>query len=335
MKEVSLIDFVIEFNSTKIFKFLVLNNAKIEAQSTFNSIRNRNYEMIHIVESKNRTKFEEYVLVNAISSWNSEVVDYAIDNYNFDYLNEENIESFKDKELLDVINNVCYSINFQFLDSILIPFLQKNPNFMKLNIHEILIQSLEDQTGYFFREFLKYPDININYHSVCEKDKSILVKAINLNNLTAIKILLKNPKIDLKSPGFDYFLPFHFACGCNTFLEIIREFVDCNKLDINWTDPRRHFTAFDFCVVKGNFYALEYIMKKYPDFDEYISFSFISHCILKNYLLCAKLLLRRYKNQNKYLSDEDILNQMKNYDDDLIDAHVEKLNKILHELKIE
>ena len=71
--QVSLIEYAIEFNSIKIFKYLLMNNVKIETESIFNSIRNRNYEIIHLVESKIIDKFKEFSLIDSI------VVDMAVE----------------------------------------------------------------------------------------------------------------------------------------------------------------------------------------------------------------------------------------------------------------
>lgn len=332
--KVSLIDYVIEFNSTKIFKYLIMNGATIEAQSTFNSIRNRNYELIHIVESKNEEKFKEYILVNGISSWNNEIVNYALDNYDFGFIEEENISTERYKQIIDIANNIFYSCNFIFFETYFLPFLQKNEEFLKTNIHEILIQTLEDQTSYFLKEFLKYPGIDVNYHSKNENDKSILVKAIHMKNYNAVKILLKQPDIDISKPGCDYFLPFHFACGCNSYLDIIKLFCDNEQLDIKWRDPRRNLTAFDFCIVKGNFYALEYIIKRFPEIDEEIPLSFIYHCISKKYLICCKHLLKIYVSQNETKSKEEIIIKFKNlYAEGEEEVYADILKELLDEMK--
>lgn len=106
-----------------------MNGADTEKQSVFNSICNRNYEIIHLIESKNKTEFKEIALLNSIMCCNNEVTSYLIENYNYEFLYDENSEFVIDKEfVLKIIFNFYYSVNFQFFDSIFLPFLRKNKN---------------------------------------------------------------------------------------------------------------------------------------------------------------------------------------------------------------
>ena len=64
-----------------------------------------------------KKKFIQLLLFNAISGCNLEIVKYALDNYDYGYLESENIDSKKDETILDIIRNVCYSINFEFFEN--------------------------------------------------------------------------------------------------------------------------------------------------------------------------------------------------------------------------
>lgn len=100
----SLIEYAITLGSINIVKFLLLNNAEMNPDTIINFvIRSQNYELIHIIESKLNDKFIKSSLYESISSWNNEMIDYVIDNYDYEFLFKSEVNS--DKK--EVINEVC------------------------------------------------------------------------------------------------------------------------------------------------------------------------------------------------------------------------------------
>lgn len=111
-REHSLIDYAIEYNAINIFKYLIMNNANFTKMSCLYSICNQNYEVIHHVELKKQEIFKKGALSFAILSWNNDIVKYEIDNYGFDFIENKNLDSEKNHEILEIIKNFCNSINF-------------------------------------------------------------------------------------------------------------------------------------------------------------------------------------------------------------------------------
>lgn len=329
--EVSFIDFAIEFNSIKIFKYLIMNDAKIEMESVFNAIRNRNYEMIHLVESKNEQKFIDFALSDSISCWNYELILYSIENYE-NFFDDEEISSENVEKALDIMSDLCYSINFQFLESIYLPFLKNHSKFVHENINEILFCTIQDQSGYFTKEFMKYPGIDVNYHSPLENNKSLLCKAIQQKNKNAVFLFLSHPEIELGKAGCDYAFPFQFACGAHADVDIIQMICNHPKFDINWRDNLFHFTAFDICILRDNFYTIEFILNRFPDYDEDLFLSFFMHCLTRQQFLVLKLILEftSKKNEGKIKNIIDSLPKNPEFN-----GNKNEIMQIMQELKID
>ena len=71
---------------------------------------------------------------------------YSIDNYNDEFEDEKEIDSNEYKSIIEIIYFTCYSVNFQFFDTILLPFLKKNPKFVHEKIHEIIEVTIKDNS---------------------------------------------------------------------------------------------------------------------------------------------------------------------------------------------
>ena len=96
--EVSLMDFAIDFNSIKIVKYLFMNGALSTSQTVFNSICSRNYEIIHMIESKCEDEFRKNCLSDSIQCWNLETAMYSIENYGYSQVDQENAISLLNPE---------------------------------------------------------------------------------------------------------------------------------------------------------------------------------------------------------------------------------------------
>lgn len=334
--EISLLDYAIDFDSIKIFKYLYLNGAKASLQSIFNSISNRNYEMIHLIESMSEDKFENNCLCFSVMCCNLEMTKYAIENYNYGFLENENVDPKKIDLISDIVYNMCYSSNFRFLYSIFLPFLKKNPKFVEENIHEMIFNSMKDYSCFFIKEFLKYPKININYYSEKNDDDSFLVNAIEKRNVRAAEILLNDPNIEIGNKKYDNFSPFHDAIAYYSDLKFLELFVENPKFDVIKIDEDSKLTAFNVAIIRNNFYAIDFILNKLPNCNGqyiphllYISFQ-------NKYGMAFKSLLKFTLKQFKELNDEEIIDKLKNELFSLSDYNEEfiaKVQKVLHEIK--
>lgn len=130
----SLIELAMQYNSMKIFKFLILNNVNIEDDYVILlslSININNYDMMHIIESKNKQKFDDNFIYLASACCNLDIIDYLID---LNLLNNSDELIIK-----TIIESALVSNNYIIIDSIVIPFLKENPNFFKNNISDIIL----------------------------------------------------------------------------------------------------------------------------------------------------------------------------------------------------
>lgn len=329
--EISLIEFAIDFNAINIFKYLYLNGAKAKSQSIFNAICNRNYEIIHIIESMNKQKFQKNCLLYSIMCCNQEMVNYAIDNYNYDFLGNENVDQSLYESIILIIYHFCYSINFSFFDSIFLPFLKKNQKFLNENINEIIINSIEDYSCFFMKEFLKHPGVNVNYHSEINNDETMLDVAVKQRNYKAVEILLNDPKIDIESHSGNDLLPFHIACAYFADVKVLDMFIKNPKFDINKKDLGFP-SAFSLAAVKGNFYAIEFIMKKFPYYDEKDVSQLIYYCFGQKFLMAMKMLLKFILKKNKEIDGQKIIESLANEFGSIHDEFYNTLQEYLLEL---
>lgn len=296
--EQSLLEFAIDWDSTKIVKYLLMNDAKLSSQCSFNSIYNGNYEIIHIIESKDKENFSENVLYSAIECWNMELSEYAIDNYDFDFIEKEDVDSKIFQKISKIFSLICTYMNFEFFEKIFLPFLNKNQNYVKEKIYSMLIQSFHDQSLFFTNEILKNPEIDINHKLNDGNDnKSILTIAVQVNNLYAVETILKNPKIDIEQQDSTKFQPFIIACACHAYTQILELFFKYPKFNIYCRDGLNNHTAFVYCVLKNNFCSLQCIINNFPDFKVEILDQLLNYTISQNYLTTFNLLIKYIKSR--------------------------------------
>ena len=179
--KISLFQFSIEYQAIKIFKYLIMNDVIISKNDVYTSIYQRNYEMMHIIESKN-PEFFNRALISAVTCWNVEITEYSINNYSKDYIKndkfieiDENNESSL-RDMKNIIFNTFFSCNFIFFDDYLLPFLKSNESYVKNHIYSILVDSLKNDSCFFLKEFLKYPSIDINLSSAEFNNRTLLIK---------------------------------------------------------------------------------------------------------------------------------------------------------------
>lgn len=283
-----------------------MNDANVCESTIFSSILLSNYEIIHLIEEIKKEEFFENSLKFSICLWKSELIEYSITNYDHSYLEKTEISEEYDHKILYLFEQSFKSINFLFFESNLIPFFQKNGEFIKRNIYRIVRYSLYDYSGQMPSEFLKYPGINVNYYS--EGENSFLSEAISIHNTRAVEILINSPNIDVYNSGNDKYLPFQLACSKNCDLKIMKLFCDFPNYDINEYGSEYRMPPFLMSVINGNTYTTEYLIYRYQDLRKNVSFKMIQLCFKRKKYITAKLLLEIYLSDHKDRDINEFLN---------------------------
>lgn len=339
--EVPIIEYAMEFNAINIFKFLVIQNVNLTDNLVFGSIQSTNYEIIHVIESKMNDKFKENALKSSLESWNGDMTEYVLNNYEYEFLYENDAYDEKNDMLIEIIYQTFSSFNFIFLQSTVLPFLRKNPSFVSKNIYEIVSGTFFEMSGYFTNEFLKYPGIDISHETV-DKDGDVVTflgRAIQLENIKALEILLSYNDININSRCFKNFSPFHLACKMGVDMKIIKMLSKYHDFDINFFEPNFGDTAFGLAVSNGNFYALQFIIDNFDSVEicqEDVNF-FIYCCIkCKNYLT-MKIMLRYFLNEFDDVTSESIVESFKedfSHEPDYNEEYINVLKKIINTIVI-
>ncbi|KAK8883618.1 hypothetical protein M9Y10_042713 [Tritrichomonas musculus] len=311
-KEMKIVDYVIQYNASKIFKFLIINDVEMTDNLITGSFSNNNYEILHFIESKFPSTFGKYSLFGAISYWSNDLTEYALNNYNFEYLVKEGAKIEDKESLLMIIGQTFYRYNFDFLESILLPFLRKNSEFLNENIYDIIPNTIKDMTCFFFREFMKHPMIDINHHYEEDDGFTLLNYAVKKNNTKAVEILLENRNLDINNYGFKDFSTFQFGCISFANMKIIRMICNHPNFNVKMTDGRNRVTAFPLAVNKGNFYVVKYIMDTFTDFNTCSYIVLFFNCLANRNLFTLKILLDFYLNNIEKVECSRLTNQIRN-----------------------
>lgn len=321
---ISLIEFAILSGSINIVKFLLLNNAEMDSVTFVNTvIRSKNYELIHIVESKLNEKFIKSSLTESISCWNNEMIDYSIDNYDYDFLFKDDFNP----EKKDAANELClrtfYSLNFIFFESTLLPFFRKNEKFVSDNIYDIISSSFYDMSCYFTFEFLKYTNIDMNFLQakfIDEEESTLLGKVMRTRNFKAFVFLLnKYPNININHPCYTDTPPFKYACRNILSIEFLQLLINYKGFDINITENSDEEKCFDICVMNCNYMALEFLIKNFPNcvVDDDFSFYYYVALINQNYFMLKIILNHFFKTRfNCEINDQLVESLIKNFEND-------------------
>ncbi|KAK8878393.1 hypothetical protein M9Y10_005161 [Tritrichomonas musculus] len=331
--DLPLIEYAVHFNSMNIFKFLFLNDAKIDHRIVYGSIQSKNYDIIHLVESKVQQGYGEDSLPSSIECWNDEMTEYILDNYDCDIF--KNDTDIKNKVfLLSLLSETFYSLNFVFMESTLLPFLKNNPSFVDENIYDIIMETFSEMSCFFTKEFLKYPGLDINYHAP-NYNISFMARAIQERNSRAIEILLNNPKLDINSPCFMTLPSLHLACQFRSDMKIIRLICTSPNIKINLKDNLCHTSAFMMAVSSGNFYATKYLIDNFTNLEEKDLAKFFFPCIKYHHLMTLKVILKYFIDQNKNVSEEQIISNFISQfskEQNYLSEYPDKIREIIHEI---
>ncbi|KAK8860558.1 hypothetical protein M9Y10_012223 [Tritrichomonas musculus] len=302
---VPLIEYVILFNSINIFKYLIMNNVEFKGRVIGSAFSQRNYEIIHIIESKMKEEFLEKALYTSLGSWNDELTEYVLNNYDFDYMLKSDIDSIYDDAVIEIIDYAFFSSNFIFLETVLLPFLRNNPLFVKRKIHQIIIKTFFDPSGFFTREFMKYPEIDYNKNG----DDSFLMHAIHRKNANAIEILLKNPKIDINTLPFGILTVFQVALGIKADLKILKLFLNHPRFDINYENSL-NVPLIEIMINNNNFLSLKLLNENCPDFRPKIRLFSLYTLFDQKKLLTLKIVFKMYVKQNEDKAFDDLIDEI-------------------------
>ncbi|KAK8838653.1 hypothetical protein M9Y10_032689 [Tritrichomonas musculus] len=286
--EMTLIEYSAYYNAMNIFKFLIMNDADVQNNSIFYSIRNRNFELFHIIESSLKKDIGFEIINHSILSWSDEIIEYEFDK------NCIEIDTENDERILNFISLSFRSLNFVFFERTILPFLRRNPRFVEKNIQKIISSSFYDQSCFFLIEFLKIQRIDINSLS-----KSLIFDAITSKNSKAISILLENKKLDLNYLKDDL-TPLQFAIQKKVDLKIIEMICNHPKVDVNFENSDRE-SAIDIALFEGHFLAAKYLFENFKVNVSY-STSIISTFVLREKLITAEMAMK-YFYENNYKLD--------------------------------
>lgn len=310
--ELKLIEYAAFFNSVKIFKFLLMNDANLTENVTYYAISNQNYDLIHILETRFKTNFEKTSFFNSLNLINNDMTEYLLNNYDFTFLDKDEVDKENYEMIFKIIDNTFQSFNLIFFKSTLLPFLKNNEKFVSENIYIIVISSILEKSCFFFKEFVKYPNLDLNLR-VEKLNTNFLLKSIQQNNTRAVEILLSNPKIDINRPAIQTMPPFHIACKWRSDLKIIKLFCNHPQFDINFVEERYSVKAFDMAATNGNFYAIQYIIDKFPDLT-ITSFNVLFiYCLSEKFLLTLKIILKYYFSLEKSDEIKNVAEKLKSH----------------------
>ncbi|KAK8843682.1 hypothetical protein M9Y10_024745 [Tritrichomonas musculus] len=300
-QKIPLIEYAVQFNSIKIFKFLLMNDATLTNDVFFFSTCLDDYEIFHIIEREMRDAESHDLLILARANWNDDVTEYVFNHYNYC------IETESKDHILQLITQAHISLDFSFFINFLYPYLADNENFLKENINEISIGSINDYSCYFLNEYLKHPDIQLDYYSE-ESNQTMLGKAIQLNNTTAVKILVeKQPDLDFTKPALVFYPPLHIACHFFSDIKIFESLCKHPNVNVNQREDRHSTNAFGVGVFLGNIYGTQYLVKNFPDleYDSFLELFLIT--LSRRFLMGLKIMLSFYLDKNKNKSPGQIV----------------------------
>ena len=309
--ELRILDYAVRHGSIKIFKFLVMNDVNFYDDIISDAFSCNNYEIFHITESIQKKVFLEKSLYHAIRYWRHEYIDYSIENYNFEFLEKSDINSEYDNKIVELICNTIFSMNFMFFESKILPFLRKNHRFVNDNINQIIINSYYDWSCFFMKEFMKWPNIDINHVFESDNNTTMFSQTILHFNSKAAEIISNHPNFVLKEPCYKTFSALQMVSKMKVdpkFIEII-----CKQpnINVNWKNPRFNVTAIELALSNGNIHSTQYLIDHFPELQLKPSEALIYYCLKTNHLMTLKFHLKYCIDRNIGRNCEGMINKIK------------------------
>lgn len=245
--ELHIIEYTINYNSIKIFKFLMMNGAKLNLNVIDYAIHSNNYDIIHIVESAMKEEFNKTAIRFAIISWNQNLIQYILDNCNLDFLFESEIQNQEE-------NNKNQNVNENQEENIKNENKQKenneNPN-KNDNDENNDDNNEEDENNKTPKDKLILLMIENSIFSYNFKFfKSILLPYLRNNPSFSQKFI--NDIIMMSFSDMSYYFP--------------GEFIQYPGVDINYVSPDHRTTFLLLAVEQNNSRAVEQLLK-IPNID--------------------------------------------------------------------
>lgn len=336
--ESKILDYTIRHGSIKIFKFLVMNDVDFYDGIIVDAFSCNNYDIFHITERIQKEIFAKYSLIHAIKYWRNEFIDYSFENYNFDFLEKSDVDSEYDDEIVDLISNTTYSMNFMFFESKILPFLRKNHRFVNDNINKIIIGTYYDWSCFFMREFMKWPTMDINHVFESDNNTTMFSQSILYYNLKAAEIVSSHPKFVLKNPCYKSFSALQMVSKMKVdpkFIEII-----CKQpnIDVNWADTRFGISAIQLALTNGNIHSTQYLIDHFPALQLDASEALFFYCLKTNHLMTLKIHVKYCIDRNIGGNCEEIISKIKEVfssEPDYREEQDDTFRKIYREVLIE
>ncbi|OHS95849.1 hypothetical protein TRFO_38008 [Tritrichomonas foetus] len=271
----SLLEYSAYWGAIDIFKFLMMNGAKLGNKTVNYAILGGNLEILHLLEDAN-CSFDAS-LCAAIQDQRDDILDYIIDNKNI---------SFDSDSVCSAIVNLNYRVISRVLD-----FLYDHPNdFDNDGITPLIYASINNNIM-LVQLLLSIPSIDPNLPDSSNNNFPLLAAA-RCNSVDALQLLLKEPKIKInqinylnhsaimggsifghlkiveilgqqKSIDFNIFdhyqrNAFHLATVADR-LDIVKYFMNSNKIQINVQDSFQN-SHFIIAVEIENWKIVEYFL---------------------------------------------------------------------------
>lgn len=320
----SLIWYAMYYNSPKVLEYLRAKrkNRELDEIDIYFTIMSRNKKEIKLIKSQDSELFDKYAILKSIQCWNSDMIKELIKDYLF-------VPEVDEQKVVNLYKYSIESLNFEFLQTTLIPFMKKHPQLIESKINDFLFWSLSDCSCFFLRPILNHYDkININYHNEDDEDRTFLIKAVLESNSNAVKSLLGNSDIKLDELDSEGLSAFIRACLIEPNLKILNLLSSDPEFDIHFISQYEDMTALEASARMGNFVSIKYILDNFPDIkDDNLYKAFLSS-IKNEFDYCLKLLVDFYLKKFPKKSTDKILSEFKNaikYDNDRFTLYKAKL----------
>ena len=156
------------------------------------------------------------------------------------------------------------------------------------------------------------------------------MKAVSVNNIRAVELLLSYPELDLSKPGYKNYLPIFVACVWNINLKMLKIICNHPKIDLKKNTESEKISVLALSCAKGNIYCVKYLTENF-EFREKIPASIIFNDLIeRNHFYILKTLIKYYLKVNSKLTPEIIY---KNFNLDMCDLHTPNLKEKLDKMK--
>ena len=228
-----------------------------------------------------------------------------------------------------IFDDSVYCYNVRFFRSILLPFLRRNPKILNNIFDTMISSSFKDLSFSITDELIRYGTI-MNNNTFKEHINTFLIVAINNNNLKAIEKFANFPTVDHNELVF---------YSCVNFVDVKILEILCHQpdFDINFKHPLFRIGFIQVSMIKGNVFALNYLLEEFPDIELNDLHDEAFYSIRSNHLLALKIFLKFLIRKNEKEKFEQIIDNYKRWftQTGVDDSYENKLYQIIDEIKEE